>query len=219
MTNTLADYNLYLVALSYLVSVLGSLTGLFVATYIREDDGRLRVGWLLMAAVLIGGCAIWAMHFLGMIAYDPGGPMAYDTGITALSLVLPILFVLFGLYAAFRWPDSVLARVVAGTITGAGVATMHYTGMAAIRIAATMSYDPVIVAVSVVIAIVASIAALHIVVTLGGFLRYASALIMGVAVCGMHYTGMAAMRIEAADSRRSLASRPWGMVTDRKSVV
>lgn len=198
MTNTLADYDLLLVALSYCVSVLGALTGLFVANHIRGSEGGVRLGWLLLAAILIGGCAIWAMHFIGMIAYDPGGPMAYDTTMTAASLVAPIAFVTVGLYATYRRPESFAARVVAGTITGLGVAAMHYTGMAAIRVAAYMTYDPVIVAVSVGIAIVAAIAALHIVLSLGGVLRYASALVMGVAVCGMHYTGMAALRIEAA---------------------
>lgn len=199
MSNTLADYNLYLVALSYLVSVLGALTGLFVATHVRDAEGRVHLGWLLMAATLIGGCAIWAMHFLGMIAWNPGGPMAYDTPMTLVSLVVPVVFVLFGLFAAFRWPDSMGARVIAGTITGLGVAAMHYTGMAAIRIAAELTYEPTMVGLSVVIAIVAAIAALHIIARTEGFLRYASAPIMGVAVCGMHYTGMAALTVRPAE--------------------
>lgn len=136
MTNTLADYDLLLVALSYCVSVLGALTGLLVAGLIRDSEGGVRPGWLLLAAILIGGCAIWAMHFIGMIAYDPGGPMAYDTIMTAASLVVPIAFVAVGLYATYRRPESFAARVVAGTITGLGVAAMHYTGMAGLRIEA-----------------------------------------------------------------------------------
>ena len=198
MSNTLADYNLYIVLLSYLVSVLGALTGLFAASLIRSDDGRVHLGWLLLASALLGGCAIWAMHFLGMIAYQPGTPMAYDTPMTLASLVVPIAFVLFGLYVVSAHPERMPARIGAGTITGLGVAAMHYTGMAAIRIAAELSYDPLIVAVSIVIAIVAAIAALHIVVAFRGWQRYASALVMGVAVCGMHYTGMAALRIQPA---------------------
>lgn len=199
MSNTLADYNLLLVALSYAVSVIGSATGLFAATYIQGPGGKIRFGWLLLSAILIGGCAIWAMHFLGMIAYDPGTPLAYDTVMTAASLIVPVAFVMLGLYVTFRLPHRVSARIIAGVITGLGVAAMHYTGMAAIRIAAQMTYDPLLVAVSIIIAIAASIAALHIILAFQGFVRYLSALVMGIAVCGMHYTGMAAMRIEAAN--------------------
>jgi NO-binding membrane sensor protein with MHYT domain len=199
MTNTLADYNLALVLLSYVVSVIGSLAGLFTASYIRDGDNRIHLGWLLVASVLIGGCAIWAMHFLGMIAFDPGTPMAYDTPVTLASLVVPIVFVLFGLYVVAKWSEAVTARVAAGIITGLGVASMHYVGMAAVRIAARLTYDPVIVGVSILIAIVAAIAALHIIVAFSGWIRYASALVMGVAVCGMHYTGMAALEIEAVN--------------------
>ncbi|MDZ7787023.1 MAG: MHYT domain-containing protein [Halofilum sp. (in: g-proteobacteria)] len=199
MTNTLSDYNLALVLLSYIVSVIGSLAGLLTASFIRGNDGRIHLGWLLVAAILIGGCAIWAMHFLGMIAFDPSTPMAYDTPITLTSLVVPIVFVLFGLYVVTKWPEAITARVVAGAITGLGIAAMHYLGMAAVRIAAEFTYDPVLFGASIVIAIVAAIAALHIIVAFDGWIRYASALVMGVAVCGMHYTGMAALRIQAAN--------------------
>ena len=199
MTNTLADYNLALVLLSYVVSVIGSLAGLFTASFIRDIDGRIHLGWLLLAAILIGGCAVWAMHFLGMIAFDPGTPMAYDTPVTLTSLVVPIVFVLFGLYVVARWSEAISARVVAGIITGLGIASMHYLGMAAVRIAAEFTYDPVLVGASIAIAIAAAIAALHIIIAVEGWIRYASALVMGVAVCGMHYTGMAALRIQPAN--------------------
>lgn len=199
MSNTLADYNLWLVLLSYLVSVLGALTGLFVSRYVYANDGGLRLRWLALAALLIGGCAIWAMHFLGMLAYDPGVPLAYDTVVTVVSLIIPILFAYFGLYCVFRWQSSVMALIAAGVIAGLGVASMHYTGMAAIRIAAYLTYDPLIVAASVLIAIVAATAALYIVVHAGGSTRYLSSLVMGVAVCGMHYTGMAALSLQPAD--------------------
>lgn len=198
MSNTLGDYNLYLVALSYGVSVLGSLIGLLAASFIRQRDGTLHLGWLTLAAILIGGCAIWAMHFLGMIAFNPGTPMAYDTQLTLVSLVIPIVFVLFGLYVAFSAPRSLVASIAAGAITGIAVAAMHYIGMAAVRIAAHVSYDPTLVTLSIIIAMAAAIAALQIVLRFDGVLRYASALIMGVAVCGMHYTGMAALQLEPA---------------------
>ena len=200
MSNALADYNVYLVLLSWFVAVGGSLTGLFAAAFIRDPrSGHVRPGWLLLAALLMGGCAIWAMHFLGMIAYQPGIPMAYDIPMTLASLAVPVAFVLFGLYVAFRWPARRGARTLAGAITGLAVAGMHYTGMAAIRIAAEMRYDPALVATSVVIAVAAAVAALHIAVAVRGWPRYASSLLMGLAVCGMHYTGMAALELVPAN--------------------
>jgi len=198
MTNTLSDYSTGLILLSYLVSVLGSLAALYVATNIRQEDGKSHLGWLAVAALMLGGCAIWSMHFIGMVAYDPGVPMAFDTVITGISLIVPIAFTYIGLIIAFRSADRIAVIILAGLIMGLGVASMHYTGMAAIRIEAYLSYDPTLVAISVVIAIVASAAALLILVRAKGALRYASALVMGLAVCGMHYTGMAAMSIEPA---------------------
>lgn len=196
MTNTLADYNLGLVVLSYLVAVLGSLTGLFVASYIRRDDGKVSLRWIALGSLLIGGCAVWSMHFIGMLAFDPGVPIAYDTELTIASLVLAVACSFVGLYTVFRWHRSRLAWLVAGLVTGLGVASMHYVGMAAMLMPARMHYDPSIVALSVVIAILAATAALHIAVHIVGAVRHFSSLIMGVAVCGMHYTGMAAMSLE-----------------------
>ena len=68
MTNTLADYSIPLVILSYLVSVLGAYTGLLMSGYIRGAAGRIHGGWLVLSAVIFGGCAIWSMHFIGMLA-------------------------------------------------------------------------------------------------------------------------------------------------------
>jgi NO-binding membrane sensor protein with MHYT domain len=197
MTNTMADYSMLLVLISYLVSVLGALTGLMLAENIAGRDGRIRVTWLVLASITLGGCAIWAMHFIGMLAYDPGVPVSYGIPLTFASLVLPILFTMVGLYVVHRWRASRGAWLAAGVVMGLGVATMHYTGMAAMRISAEMSYDRVLLAASVLIAIVAATAALRIAVAWRGVARHASALIMGVAVCGMHYTGMAAMRIHS----------------------
>lgn len=193
--NTFADYNLGLVGLSYAISVLGAATGLLVAQNIRSATGKIAYGWLLVAALLFGGCAIWAMHFIGMLAYTPGIPITYDTALTALSLVVPVVFTGFGLFVVYRWLGNVPAWLAAGVIMGLGVASMHYTGMAAMRLQADMSHDHTLFVASIVIAIVASTAALWLAVNLQGLLRYASALVMGVAVCGMHYTGMAAMEL------------------------
>lgn len=195
MTNTFDDYSLVLVAVSYLVSVLGAFTGLMLSRHIKASNGDIRFGWLVLASLVMGGCAIWAMHFVGMLAWQPDGPMTYDTLLTLISLLLPVMFTMVGLYAVHRF-EGTLAWLVAGVVMGLGVAAMHYSGMAALRIPVQMDYDQVLVAVSIAIAIVAATAALHIAVNWSGALRHASALVMGAAVCGMHYTGMAAMRIQ-----------------------
>lgn len=197
--NALDDYNLWIVALSYVVSVLGAFISLNVVEYVRSASGRVEIGWTLLASATFGGCAIWAMHFIGMLAYDPGILITYDVGITLISLVIPVVFAFGGFYTVYRWQTSMVALLVAGTIFGLGVATMHYTGMAAMRIDAVVTYVGWIVGVSVLIAVVAAIVALHIFVHWRGIARQVSPFLMGIAVCGMHYTGMAAMRLSATD--------------------
>jgi len=190
-----SNYDPGVVALSYLVSVVGAFVSLYIADYIRDTDGRIHFGWLAVASIVFGGCAVWAMHFTGMLAYRAGMPVSYDIRITLFSLVLPILFCAVGFFAAYRWPANVVAWLLSGILLGAGVATMHYVGMYGMRIEAQMIHDPFIVGVSVVIAVAAAAAALRIVVHWSGRMRALSPFIMGLAVCGMHYTGMAAMRM------------------------
>jgi len=199
MTNTLGDYSLLLVATSFLVSVLGAFTALTLSRHIATEDGDISPGWLGLAGFVMGGCAIWAMHFIGMLAYMPGVAVTYDTNLTLVSLALSVIFTTVGLYVVHRFQGT-LAWLAAGTVMGLGVAAMHYTGMAALRIPAEMSHDRTLVAVSVVIAIVAAIAALRIAVHWRGALRHTSSLVMGFAVCGMHYTGMAAMQVRPSDT-------------------
>jgi len=194
--NTLANYDVTLVLLSYGVAVLGSLTGLFVTTFIRRRDGDIEVKWAALGALVIGGCAVWSMHFIGMLAFKPGIPIAYDMTITLISLVIPIVLVFLALYTVFHWYGNRIAWLVSAVILGLGIAAMHYVGMAAMVMPAKMAYVPWIVALSVVIAIVAAAAALHILVHSTGMLRHFTSLVLGIAVCGMHYTGMAAMRLE-----------------------
>lgn len=185
-----------LMALSYLISVLGSFVALQLAIAIPVAvDSAQRWRAVLSAGAAMGIGAIWSMHFIAMLACQMHIPVAYDIGLTALSAVLALLACSAGLAimgtGLFSWGK--LAG--AGVFMGGGVAAMHYTGMAAMLMPATTHYDVGIVAVSVVIAIVASMAALWLAFNLRGWLQMlGSALVMGVAVCGMHYTGMYAAR-------------------------
>ncbi|MET8871376.1 MHYT domain-containing protein [Nocardia sp. NPDC004604] len=184
--------------LAYVMSVIGSLLGLRCAVHART--ARWPGGWLLAAAVSLGGAGIWVMHFTAMLGFSiDGGTIRFDVPMTLLSAVVAIVVVWIGLSVAVRWRREVLALPVGGTITGLGVAAMHYLGMYAMHTNVTIGYRPALVALSLAIAVVAATAALWFMLHVHGFSATAgAALIMGVAVCGMHYTGMAAMHAEHA---------------------
>jgi NO-binding membrane sensor protein with MHYT domain len=196
MHNTIA-YEPLLVALSYLISVLGSYTALQLAIAIPQARGRVAaLGWVAGAAVALGGGAIWSMHFIAMNAADMGMPVSYDATLTLSSLAMAIVASGIGLYVVGRGEGSATKLLVSGVVTGLGVALMHYTGMAAMIMKARISYDNTLFYASLVIAVVAATVALWLAFNLRGNLqRFGSALVMGVAVCGMHYTAMVAVKM------------------------
>ncbi|MEU0533333.1 MHYT domain-containing protein [Amycolatopsis tolypomycina] len=189
----------WLLVLAYLTSVVGCALGLACAVQARHAaDPRHRLRWLLLAAVSIGGVGIWLMHFVAMLGFStPGMPVRYDIFRTALSAVLSVSAVFAGLVvvggrAKFGWWRLALG----GVITGLAVNVMHYTGMSALRVKGDFGYDGGLVALSVVIAVVAATAALWFAVFLDRLaLRLLAGFVMGAAVTGMHYTGMAAVRM------------------------
>ncbi len=192
------SYNFYLVGLSYTIAVFGSFTALQLAMRIPTAKGAALWGWLSSAALALGGGAIWSMHFIGMLAYRMPIKVGYDLGLTIGSLILAVVVAAIGLFIVGRGQSSVIKLLFAGVAGGLGVCGMHYTGMAAMIMPADMSYDMVIVGISVVIAIVAATVALWLAFNLRGNLqRFGSAFVMGLAVCGMHYTGMSALSITA----------------------
>jgi NO-binding membrane sensor protein with MHYT domain len=189
----------WLLFFAYVTSVVGSAVGLACTLQARSAQGaRSRLGWLLLAAVSIGGVGIWLMHFIAMLGFaTPGMPVRYSIGPTVLSAVLSVGAVFLGLVVFGVRPTFSLWRLgLAGLITGLAVNLMHYTGMWAVNVKGSIGYDSLLVALSVVIAVVAATAALlftSVVNRLG--MRLLAALVMGVAVTGMHYTGMAAIRV------------------------
>ena len=183
-----------LVFLSYTISVLGAYGALQWAAQIRQATGWLQACWVAGAAIAMGGGAIWSMHFIAMIACRLPVPVAYDVTLTLASLVVAIVMTGIGLYAVGVGVPSVSRLLLGGVLTGLGVAAMHYIGMAAMELPAQRVYRPVIVVASVMIAIVAATAALWLAFNVRRGLRWvASSLVMGGAVCGMHYTAMAAV--------------------------
>ncbi|HZT62144.1 MAG TPA: MHYT domain-containing protein [Burkholderiales bacterium] len=191
-------YEPFLVALSYVISVFGSYTALQLA--IAIPAGRTWgavIGSVIGAAAAVGGGAIWSMHFIGMNAADLGIPVAYDPVLTITSLILSILAPAVGLFIVGRSDGGPINLPLGGVLTGLGVALMHYTGMAAMIMPAKITYDPTLFWASIAIAIVAATVALWLAFNLRGNLqRFGSAFVMGIAVCGMHYTGMYALKLE-----------------------
>jgi NO-binding membrane sensor protein with MHYT domain len=186
-------------ALGYLMSFIGAFLALRCTTRARASTGRYRLGWLLAAGLSLGVTGIWVMHFIAMLGFSvPGRTIKYNVLITLGSMLLSVLFVTCGLLFVGFGKVTTWSLLGAGTITGFGVAAMHYSGMAAMVSNIRMSYNPTLFALSVVIAIVASTAALWAALRLHSvWSTFGAAAIMGVAVSGMHYTGMAAMRVYA----------------------
>src|SRR5438309_7201697 len=182
----------YLVALSILVASFASYTALDLGGHVAAARGSARRVWLVAAAITMGG-GIWSMHFIGMLAFVMPIPMSYDIGLTILSLVVAIFVTGGGFYVISRQSASPLRLVLSGIFMGLGIAGMHYTGMAAMRGHAELSYDRLFVALSLIIAIGASTAALWLAFrTTDLWQKLAAAVVMGLAISGMHYTGMRA---------------------------
>ena len=181
-----------LVILSILLAIVASFTALDLAGRVRVTSGRARYAWLATAAFSMGG-GIWSMHFVAMLAFSmPGMDVGYETGLTLGSLAVAIA----ATGAGFLIMSSKEGRggrllVLAGLVTGLGIAAMHYMGMAAMRMPADIAYDRLWVVISIFIAIGAATTALW----LSGRKsrlpeRLGAALVMGVAIAGMHYAAM-----------------------------
>jgi len=196
------QYEPMLVLVSLLVAIFASYTALSLAGRIRQAGGLSVVYWTAGGAFAMGS-GIWAMHFIGMLAFRLPIPLGYDPWITLLSLLLPILVCGMGLWQ-LRHAEIGWQRLLASAILmGLGINAMHYTGMAAMRMQPGIRYDPALFALSVGIAIAASAGALWIAFRLkenrprARTLRLAAAVVMGFAIAGMHYTGMAAASFPA----------------------
>jgi PAS domain S-box-containing protein len=184
--------DLVLVAVSIAIAVLGSYTALDLAGRMRSPENCVRGFWWGLSSVAMGG-SIWSMHFVAMLAFSLPIPVAYDAGLTLLSLLAAILVSGVGLYIAGRRPGHAVNLLGGGLFMGIGVATMHYAGMAATQVNAALSFDPGLYSFSIAIAVVASVVALWLAFNIRhGWQKAAASLAMAAAIAGMHYTGMAA---------------------------
>lgn len=182
---------------AYVMACIGSALGLRCTARALSSSGGTKRAWLTMASIAIGS-GIWTMHFIAMLGFSvTGSPIRYDVPLTLASLVVAIVVVSAGIFTVGYGTKVVRALVLGGIGTGLGVATMHYTGMAAVHVYGSLTYHIDLVALSVAIAVAAATAALVIMLWVRSLLgALGAALVMGVAVAMMHYTAMAAVQFE-----------------------
>ncbi|APW43190.1 putative bifunctional diguanylate cyclase/phosphodiesterase [Rhodoferax saidenbachensis] len=205
MQSALVDisYNQWLVALSFVIASFASYVALNLAKRVRSQDKSIARAWLVGGSVVMG-TGIWSMHFIGMSAVSLPFAVGFDYIITALSWVAAVAVSAVALYVA-GYSQLTISRLTMGSLAmGAGICTMHYTGMASLDMAPGIQWDWFLIAVSAAIAVTASAVALLIFFMLRDLTGSAernwqlvAALVMGAAICGMHYTGMAAAGFSA----------------------
>lgn len=190
------SYGLVTPVAAYVMACVGSALGLRCVVRTVHHEPGWRLGWLALGASALG-CGIWTMHFIAMTGFSVAEtPVTYDVPLTVLSLAVAIVVVSAGVFIVGHRGATRAALTVGGSITGLGVATMHYLGMFAMQLNGELSYNAFTVTLSVIIALVAATAALWAAVSVQGFIRTLGAsLVMGLAVTGMHYTGMAAVNV------------------------
>src|SRR3989449_151329 len=195
--NLIGSYNYALVALSVLIAMFASYAALDLASRVTAAGGWTRAVWLLGGAGAMG-TGIWSMHYIGMLAFILPIPVAYHWPTVLLSLLAAILASVIALYVVSRQKMGASRAVAGSVLMGAGIASMHYIGMAAMRLPAICQFNSFLVVLSVVFAILISLAALWITFHFRdekngiGREKLAGAVVMGAAIPVMHYTGMAA---------------------------
>jgi NO-binding membrane sensor protein with MHYT domain len=189
-----ARFDIPMVIASYIVSVLGSYAALYHAPHMYRRNGTINPPMVIGAAVALGGIGIWTMHFVGMMGYRLPMTVLYDGPLTAVSLIAAVVIAGIALLmTGRRGRFSTVGWLFGSLLAAAGVCVMHYMGMFAMNLQADMSFDLRIVLASGLIAMVAAAAALWLAFHVSrNSHRLAAALIMGLAVSAMHYTGLSA---------------------------
>jgi PAS domain S-box-containing protein len=195
--NLIASYNYALVALSVFIAMFASYAALDLAARITAAGGWIRAVWLLGGAGALG-TGIWSMHYIGMLAFILPIPVAYHWPTVLMSLFAAILASVVALGVVSLQKMGWFRAVAGSVLMGGGIASMHYIGMAAMRLPAICQFDSSLVVMSVVFAVLISFAALWITFHFRdekkgiGLEKLAGAVVMGAAIPVMHYTGMAA---------------------------
>jgi len=204
-------YDFLLIIFSIIIAIFASYTTLELTGRTTPRNGEnIRLGWLIGGSLTMG-TGIWAMHFIGMLAYHLPVSIAYDLPIVIVSWFAAVIASGIAFYSLHRGFAHWFSLLISSVLMGSGIGSMHYIGMAAMRVPAEMHYNYWIVALSVLVAVTGSIAALLIVDYLQKnpeqeLLKLGAAMLMGGVISGMHYTGMAAVAFTPFD--HPLASLP-----------
>jgi PAS domain S-box-containing protein len=202
--NLIDSYNYWLVALSVLIAMFASYAALDLAGRVTATVGWTRAAWLLGGAVAMG-TGIWSMHYIGMLAFILPVPVTYHWPTVLLSLFAAIVASAIALYVVSRQMMNAFRALAGSVLMGAGIASMHYIGMAAMRLPAMCQFSSFLVVLSVVFAVLISLAALWITFHFrdekagSGWGKIVGAIVMGAAIPVMHYTGMAAASFTLSD--------------------
>lgn len=210
------SYNIWIVALSLIIAFFTSYQALGLSKKVTSIPGKIAWGWLIIAGVVMG-CGIWTMHFVGMVAFHLPIQVDYHIGKSIVSVFASIGASLIAFYVSST-TISQLKLLLSSLFMASGIVTMHYVGMSSMKNdIMTISYDPMLWATSALIAFLASYAALNLFIKIksaesGFVLRSAAALLMALAVTGMHYVGMEASSFWCIDpayiSNQKLISAP-----------
>lgn len=221
----LSSYDPVLVLLSLVIAVFTAGMALQLAGEARDSSHPVaRQVTILTGSLALGG-GIWAMHFLGMLAFELCATVRFDLGITLLSMLPSLAASWVALSLLARRDLSLLQLCTGGVLVGAGIGAMHYCGMEAMQMAPLLRYDPWMFALSIVVAVALAILALWVRFGLEGRLPalwalLISALVMGLAISGMHYTGMAAARfVGTPESNAPIAIVDSGYVAGAISLL
>lgn len=191
------SYNLYLVLLSYVVAVLASYVALVFVGRLRSSHGRHAKAYWLAGGAFTMGAGIWSMHFIGMLAFILPMPMVYELGWTVASFLMAIFASGLALFILQNNSYSRLQLSIGGLTLGLAISSMHYLGMEAMKFHMGIHYLPGLFFLSIIIGVIAAEVAIYLALQSNtgsqirqSYLKIFSALIMGMAICGMHYTGM-----------------------------
>ncbi|RNF38783.1 bifunctional diguanylate cyclase/phosphodiesterase [Planococcus salinus] len=190
------SYDFSLILLSIFVAVFTSLVALDISTRLADSEGIRRFRWIGSGAIVLG-LGTWAMHFIAMLAFQLDMEVTYDISMVIISIIPALLACGIAFYTISKPSPNRLRLVIAALFIGTGIISMHYFGMEAMQMPASITYDPFLWVLSVIIAYATSLIALYLLFSVQQMSRFhwqkvAAAVIMAGAVVGMHYTGMAA---------------------------